>query len=40
MIEVMIIDRSLSEMQAVAESMFIGAATSKLILAFANGWKC
>lgn len=36
----MIIDRSLSEMQAVAESLFVGAATSKMIMAFANGWRC
>jgi len=40
MIEVLIIDRSLSEIQAVAESMFIGSATTKLIMAFTTGWKC
>jgi len=40
MIEVLIIDRSLSEIQAVAESMFVGSATTKLIMAFTTGWKC
>ncbi len=40
LVKVLIIDRSMRELQSVAESFFVGPQTSKMIFLFANGWSC
>lgn len=40
LVEVLIVDRTLSELQGVAEQKLKGRATTKFFDLYTNGWKC
>ena len=40
LVELLLIDRSLNELQGVAESKLRGSATTAMFKQFANGWVC
>lgn len=39
-VELLVIDRSLNELEGVAESKLRGSATATMFKQFANGWAC